>query len=270
MSELTRRILFAVPAGAFFLWVTWLGGISFYLMVALIALAGVAEMTRMLRIIVPGTSVALTLLLALFVWSAPQMPAPFVTGLALLLLAATLAALSRFDHERSRQWLSALFGGFYVPLGFLFFLEIRHLFAGDEGFWLVLALLLMIWGNDIFAYLGGRAFGRRPLAPAISPKKTWEGFWAGAAGSLLGLLTAVLLADPFPVETHLILPAVVLVSLFGPAGDLLASRIKRLSGFKDSSALLPGHGGMLDRFDALILSAPAVYLYLRLIGSLSA
>lgn len=123
----------------------------------------------------------------------------------------------------------------------------------------------MIWGNDIFAYFGGKSFGKQPLAPTISPKKTWEGFWFGFLGAAVGLLATFYIARVFPVQFWQVFPVVFIVSTLGPAGDLLASRLKRLAGVKDSSALLPGHGGFFDRFDALILSSPFVFFYFHLL-----
>jgi len=162
----------------------------------------------------------------------------------------------------SHRWLATIFCGLYAPLGLFFFYQIRVIEPSDTGLWLAYALILMIWGNDVFAYFGGRSFGKRPLAPAISPNKTWEGFWSGFAGALIGLLIILPIANPFPMDFFKALPMVLIVSIFGPAGDLAESRLKRLAGVKDSSNLLPGHGGFFDRFDALILCSPVIFLYL--------
>ena len=123
----------------------------------------------------------------------------------------------------------------------------------------VLVLLGTIWAGDAAAYYGGRALGRHKLAPTISPNKTIEGSIAGLAGSILtgiGLGTWLL---GFPVS--LLAIASLTAALFGQMGDLVESALKRSSGVKDSSSLLPGHGGMLDRVDSLIFAAPVFYWF---------
>src|SRR5699024_5819212 len=131
-------------------------------------------------------------------------------------------------------------------------------------FLLVMTLFLMVWGNDIFAYFGGKYFGKRLLAPAVSPGKTWEGAAFGFLGSIIGLLIAAF-AIPYSYffSWLLLLPAALLVSIFSPIGDLAESKLKRAAGVKDASGILPGHGGLLDRFDGMILAAPVFYLYIN-------
>lgn len=116
---------------------------------------------------------------------------------------------------------------------------------------------------DIAAYFAGTTFGKHKMAPSISPAKSWEGFAAGLIAALSGGLIASLLLD----ELTLIhgLDVGLIVGLLGPSGDLVESMVKREIGIKDSSRFLPGHGGFLDRLDAILFSVPAVYLYLRLI-----
>ena len=129
----------------------------------------------------------------------------------------------------------------------------------------ILSIFAVVWSADVFAYFGGRAFGRRKLAPAISPGKSWEGVWSGMAGALV--VAAVWLwadahfaaASPSfftVVAQRYSIPAVALVVVFLVAvsvmGDLFESLVKRSAGAKDSSGLLPGHGGVLDRIDALL------------------
>jgi phosphatidate cytidylyltransferase len=133
----------------------------------------------------------------------------------------------------------------------------------QDGTFLLIATFLTIALGDICAYFIGTRFGRRKLAPSISPGKSWEGFGAGIAGSIAGgALFAGLLFD-------LSLPAGLgigaLVAGLAPAGDLVESLVKRELGIKDSGRLLPGHGGFLDRLDAIIFCCPVVYLYLRFI-----
>jgi CDP-diglyceride synthetase len=129
---------------------------------------------------------------------------------------------------------------------------------GSAGPRLLLFALVITWAGDTVAYFVGRAIGRHPFAPALSPKKTWEGAVAGFAGSLLvGFAFSWWLQVSVP---HLLAMAGV-GNVAGQVGDLLESAYKRSAGVKDSGALLPGHGGVLDRIDALILAIPAVWYY---------
>lgn len=139
--------------------------------------------------------------------------------------------------------------------------------APGDRFYYEPAILLMyfciIWANDVFAYLTGITIGKHKMAPRISPKKSWEGFAGGLVGAIaVGLLFARLLhADSYLVWGGLALVA----ALGGVAGDLFESWLKRRAGVKDSGNILPGHGGWLDRFDALLFSLPFSFIYLLLI-----
>ena len=133
-----------------------------------------------------------------------------------------------------------------------------------EGPRLLLFALVITWAGDTVAYFVGRALGKHPFAPHLSPKKTWEGAIASFAGSLLvGYAFSWWLSAPVPY----LLAMAGVGNLAGQAGDLLESAYKRSAGVKDSGALLPGHGGILDRIDALILAIPAVWYYWILVYS---
>jgi phosphatidate cytidylyltransferase len=135
---------------------------------------------------------------------------------------------------------------------------------GGSGPRLLLFALVITWAGDTVAYFVGREVGKHPFAPALSPKKTWEGAIAGFAGSLLvGYAFSWWLHGSVP---HFLAMAGV-GSVAGQVGDLLESAYKRSAGVKDSGALLPGHGGILDRIDALILAIPAVWYYWILVYS---
>jgi phosphatidate cytidylyltransferase len=135
---------------------------------------------------------------------------------------------------------------------------------GQEGPRLLLFALVITWVGDTAAYFVGRAMGKHPLAPHLSPKKTWEGSAASLAGSLLvGVIFTRWLSAPLP---HLLAMAAA-GNVAGQMGDLLESAYKRSAGVKDSGGLLPGHGGILDRIDALILAIPVVWYYWTLIYS---
>ena len=143
----------------------------------------------------------------------------------------------------------------YLLLGFGSLLVLRLIFPNPL---LVLFACLICWVTDSFAYFTGRAFGKHKLAPKISPKKTWE-------GAIGGTVFALLLLVPYAVKL-LAMPAVpaficvFIASVLGQIGDLVESKFKRWGGVKDSGNFFPGHGGVLDRLDSLILACPAVLL----------
>jgi phosphatidate cytidylyltransferase len=130
---------------------------------------------------------------------------------------------------------------------------------GKEGPWLLMFSLVITWAGDTAAYFAGRELGKHHIAPKISPNKTWEGTIASILGALI---VAVVFARYFLAVplTHMLAMAAV-GNVAGQAGDLLESAYKRSAGVKDSGSLLPGHGGVLDRIDALILAIPVVWYY---------
>jgi len=143
-----------------------------------------------------------------------------------------------------------------------------YLLSLEHGAWLLVALVLLVAVADIGAFFTGKRFGRRKLAPLVSPAKTWEGFWGGlACVTVLALLAWWVL----PLEAHgpglaAVIAVAVISALASVLGDLTVSMVKRESGVKDSSGLLPGHGGLLDRLDSLCSAAPTYALGLLLAG----
>jgi phosphatidate cytidylyltransferase len=135
----------------------------------------------------------------------------------------------------------------------------------SQGLRLLILFLLVAAGDDIAAYFVGTAFGRHKMAPSISPAKSWEGLAGGVAGALIVAVILIPLGtDLGPWEA---LGVGAIVAVLAPLGDLVESLVKRELGIKDSGRMLPGHGGMLDRLDAILFCAPAVFLYLRWILS---
>ncbi|BDS14437.1 phosphatidate cytidylyltransferase [Aureispira anguillae] len=133
---------------------------------------------------------------------------------------------------------------------------------GGAGHQFILALLFMVWASDVFAYLLGSQIGKNKMFPRISPNKTWEGTLSGVAGAILtGYLCSLVFSNlTFPLFFWI--GTACICTIFGILGDLVESMFKRSLGIKDSGNLLPGHGGILDRFDAFIFVIPFVYTYL--------
>jgi phosphatidate cytidylyltransferase len=181
---------------------------------------------------------------------------------AILTLAAAAAMISGIFLKREKDTIVdiavTILGMIYVGwfMSYLFF--IRSL--TEHGGYLFF-LLFTVWAMDITAYLAGKVFGRTPLLPSISPKKTWEG---AIAGFIVCLLAAAIFSQTAQLALEHALILGVLIGIFGQLSDLIESLIKREAGAKDSSDILPGHGGVLDRIDSLILTAPLMYYYVIL------
>lgn len=154
------------------------------------------------------------------------------------------------------------FSWIYVLIPILLIAEISAFQVDGLPAWtFVLGLFILVWTNDTFAYLAGISFGKHKLFERISPKKTWEGFFGGL---LFTLLIAYLYAFFTQSETVFWVCAAVLIAPTSVFGDLIESRFKRLADVKDSGTLIPGHGGILDRIDALLYAAPFFYLLFSL------
>ena len=173
-------------------------------------------------------------------------------------VAASVQALFAPDRDRApTRTAHVVTGCLYAGLGLG---PIAALRVGPEGLQWVISALVITWANDTCAYFAGRFFGRHKLHPAVSPNKTWEGFAGGAVGSVVGMFVARWVALPALTTVDCVALGL-LGAVLGPLGDLCESLLKRAHGVKDSGTLIPGHGGLLDRVDALLFNAPAVYLY---------
>ncbi len=176
----------------------------------------------------------------------------FLVSLALLL--ALLVWYVFWMRARIPDVGVSFFGAAYCGMLLSGLVVVREALPAPWGGVLVLGIFLSVWANDSFAYLAGSRFGKHKLAPRVSPKKSWEGFFAGLLGSalfwcLFTLIPGVNLSIPVAFVFGIV------SGLAGVLGDLAESRIKRNVGFKDSGTLLPGHGGLLDRCDSLFLVA---------------
>lgn len=269
MSELTQRVLLALALAPLFIIVLWYGDLYFYGLMAFIAGVTVLEILQMFKSKGYKINVGFGMIFFAWAFASPWLEYFWEIGSALMLIYIASETLNP-PHDRVKGSVATLFGPFYACWGLLSLTEIRGALGDDSlGFALTLILILMIWGNDVFAYFGGKTFGKHKMAPDISPKKTWEGFGSGFLGSLLVLIGGwYFTQDVIDLTLLSMLPMVILVGVFGPVGDLAASKIKRYTGCKDSGNILPGHGGFFDRFDSLILVSPAVYVYFSFLNLL--
>jgi len=242
--------------------------LGFLILVGGLILIAAAEMARLGRAIGAGKGISLlpvfTLLCAILLLEPPFVGLDGSLRVFLMVLLATagvsLAGLWSGGSIQERS-LSASFMGFgalYLALPIAAFDQLR-----TRDPWLVVLLLATVWLTDTGAFVFGSKWGRRKLAPKVSPNKSWEG---ALGGLVLGVLAAGLLSwwRLGGIEPSWLVGGLA-ASVSGQLGDLFESMFKRAAGVKDSGALLPGHGGMFDRLDSLIIAAPVLELTCRLV-----
>lgn len=266
MSNNSRRILTALVAAPAVVGIAYLGGWPFAALVMGIGMVGQVELYRMARSVGATPNVTGGVVLGALVVIALAHPQLWPVAVVWLVLCVLLAPFLLPQEHFLLSLTSTLSGAIY-PTGLLGSLVLLRSarsasVANDTAFWLVILTFLLVWATDIFAYYVGKWIGQRPLAPHISPNKTWE-------GTLGGFGAAVVMAAGLKLTVLSLLawPHVVAIAVMGgglsQVGDLMESQLKRDTGADDSSALLPGHGGVLDRFDSMVVAAPLVYLYLH-------
>lgn len=257
--------LLLLPIALFLL---WKGPVSTALVVAFAAVVVTAELYRLvglpLRHAAALWGVASS---AAMPWFALELSDRWPWLLALLafspivaLGALTLSPPGGDLRRAAEQAGFAALGPAHVGLS-LASIVLLHELPGESGFGWIFVLLAVTWGNDTGAYFAGRFFGKHKLYERVSPKKTWEGFWGGmVAATLLAVVVSFTpLLPELRVEDAIVLGVV--AGLLGPLGDLAESMLKRAFDVKDSGRIMPGHGGLYDRIDALLFNAPWVVGY---------
>ena len=285
MKELTKRIIVAAIGIPFAFLVVYLGGIVFTVVIALISSLALKEFYDMAEkkgyptfklwgIIIGLIPFVLFILNSIFI-NLPEDYTPsflwLIVPILLIPLIATGTLLLVLFSKRQNAIASigAMFTGFlYISCSFFTLVLLRdvNFFSGNENFGLFIVIIMFcsIWVCDSAAYFIGRKFGKHKLLERVSPKKSIEGAVAGFIASVIF----------FPLASHFLIPefntvyAVILgiiVGIFGQIGDLVESKLKREADVKDSSDLIPGHGGILDRFDSIIFVSPIVFIFLMII-----
>jgi phosphatidate cytidylyltransferase len=192
---------------------------------------------------------------------------PIIVVLGLVLIVAFLSALSRLRRsarDRAFGLMAEVFGILYFALCLYPAIPVRYDFGDETSLHWTLLMLILIWVGDTAALAVGKTLGKTPLAPVLSPKKTYEGAVGGLlAGVGISIAAQQLLFPDLPLR-HVI-PLSVLLGILGQLGDLAESMLKRAAEAKDSSHLIPGHGGVLDRMDSLLFAFPVLYCYLSLL-----
>jgi len=276
MSTLAKRIIMGIIGIPIMIWIVILGSPYFTVFFAIIAILALRELYLLLAAkgFAPHSLIGMITGFAWMVLVGIQS----VHGPHLLLLILSLAGLATLSLELANSYqdhhvppagavVSTLGGILYVPVMLSNVIVLRTFEAQgamapyftnmnmEPGAALVIILFLGVWAGDTFAFFGGMAFGKTPLMPHISPKKTVEGAVIGAIGSIASMMVGTYFLMPaFPLWIMII--GSVFLTLFAPIGDLVESMIKRDAHVKDSSELIPGHGGAFDRFDSMLFAAP--------------
>lgn len=252
------------------------GGQLLLITLFMISLIGLYELYKVMKF--ENTPLACVGYLGAFAWylnidtkpnAILDIKVPELMIFSIVVVAALLVFVVKYPKYSANQLFSTIFGIFYIPVMISFIFKTRENIA--FGQWLAWMVYVSSWGSDTCAYAVGRLFGRHKLAPNLSPKKSIEGSVGGIIGSaLIGVIFGLIMSNfTGKSENLIIIFAVIggLGSVISQIGDLAASGIKRNYDIKDYGHLIPGHGGILDRYDSIIITAPIVYfLSLYLVG----
>jgi phosphatidate cytidylyltransferase len=267
--EITAAVLIPAVLAVLVLAPLW----AWALLVAAAATVALLEFYRLIEaagwIVPKPAGVSLLLALVAAAYLASLLALVVLAGVTLLALPTLVLFASPREAVLLASSASSVFATLYIALGAGALVGLRAI-----GWQPVVFLLAIVWAGDSAAYYVGRRWGKRPLAPLVSPKKTWEGFWGQlGAGLVFGGLAAAVLERFFLRTSHDTITTVVagallgiLISVVAVVGDLVESTFKRSCAVKDSGGLLPGHGGLLDRLDSLLYASPVLLMTLTYVG----
>ena len=263
-----KRWLTAIILGPLVLWILFKG--NMYLLASLVSAVAIFSVREYLRIIFGndegpisqtikgisyGISIALVIGATLGSWQVMFLTLALDLVLMAIFVLARFSSYDKVFDAIARQVLGML----YIPASLACLIFIREM---EQGTLWILWLLIVIFANDTGAFYSGTFFGKRKLAPNISPNKTIEGSMGGvSAATVLGLVFSMIFFNDV-ITSLVMIPCSFILALAGQVGDLFESAMKRASDIKDSGRILPGHGGMLDRIDGLLLAVPILYTYL--------
>ena len=263
MSNVVSRLLVAVAAIPVVLGAVYLGGWWLFAVVAAAAALALHEywlLARPLAPLAPAGYVGVGLALV----GAELSGVLWMVGgvLTTLALAFVLKGLSATRQAPTPSISATVMAAVWIGCGLAFVLLLRDLPA--HGRLAAFTVVLAVWAGDTLAYVGGRLLGRHRMAPNTSPGKTWEGFVFGAAATVFVAFVALYKQHFLTIGESIALGIVLAIA--APMGDLFESMLKRDAGVKDAGAILGGHGGMLDRLDALLFAVPAAYFCIAAFG----
>lgn len=270
MSNLTTRIIVALFGIPLIVIVSILGAFPFLLFALFIGLVSFFEFSKMLsrRKFFPNLFVGFVSI-SLIIFNSYYRFISFELLFLSIIPVLLLFELFRRSESAIANLGTSLLGIFYIGLFSSALVLIREyyndsFFLYDQGGYLIIAVLVTIWVCDSAAYFIGSATGKHKILPRVSPHKSWEGAIAGFVFSIITMIIAQIVVLNFLSMQDAVVIGFI-VGVFGQAGDFVESLIKRDANVKDSSSLIPGHGGIFDRFDSLLFSAPIIYLYMELI-----
>lgn len=268
MSNLTLRVLTALVGVPLVIGLMYAGGWPFLVLLLAAAVGALYELYGLARLAGIRPRVAFGLITGALLVLRAAVPAALPVAFAVVLVMLAVEPLRHRDDQSLAGLAATLLGAVYPAacVGLIGSLRLSDSLTAPGAFYLTLSVFLLVWATDTFAYFVGRAVGKHPLAPRVSPKKTWEGAIGGAIGAVLvAVVLRLTLLDGVLSWVDTVVVALI-CGVVGQLGDLAESKLKRSVGAKDSGNILPGHGGLLDRIDALILAAPLVYLYLAYVA----
>ncbi len=270
MSNGFLRVLVSIIAIPVILAMSYYGGYYFLFLVLAISLISYYEFISLVRNKNMYANLGMGLLIIFFFIINSYLQ--FYDGyISILVLTAVLCIVELFRNKSSALMNlgASVVGVYYIGLFSSTLISIREWYVHSEasylnGGYLIISIFVTIWICDSAAYYIGTAFGKHKLFPRVSPKKSWEGAIAGFVFAILAMIAAKLIVLDF-LSWQSIIGIGIIVGILGQIGDLIESLFKRDAGVKDSSGLIPGHGGIFDRFDSLIFSAPFILTILELL-----
>lgn len=266
---ITALVMLPIALGGFFL----LDGVAFELFIGAVISIAAWEWAQLAGVKAQPARIAYALLVAVALLVLHRLASSTVNQIVLSVALAwwvlATALVLRFPQS-ALCWRKP---GIALAMGLLVLLPawqgLSVLKSMPQGNWLILAVMVLVWAADIGAYFAGKAFGKHKLAPRVSPGKSWEGFFGGLAFSIALLALVGWLREWPQAQLLWALVGGALVVLASVIGDLTESMFKRQSGIKDSSQLLPGHGGFMDRVDSLTAAIPVFTSLLWLVGTVA-
>tara|TARA_B100000780_G_C21119407_1_gene453297 strand:+ start:995 stop:1798 length:804 start_codon:yes stop_codon:yes gene_type:complete len=266
LSNFLQRAITGILFVALLMGAIFYGHISTAIIFVVIALLGWKELANLIHIPTGGAHFTYAIF-TLILWSSIGFSSTPLALVNTILISFLVVALTRslFQQKFNTQDSGKeVFAFIYLNLPFVSLFSMGWDQQSEKFSPItVLMIFFMVWANDTGAYLTGRAIGKHKMYPKLSPGKTWEGTVGGVIISML--ITYILAEYVFDLDYQYYLGAAFITGTFATLGDLFESKMKRERGIKDSGNLLPGHGGILDRFDALFLAAPANYIYFILV-----
>ncbi|RKY93388.1 MAG: phosphatidate cytidylyltransferase [Ignavibacteriae bacterium] len=268
ISNTTTRVIVSLIAIPLIVLASYLGSYYFFFFVLAIGLISYYEFSGMVKKNIANANLWFGLLaISFIIINQFHRIIDFIPLLFIVILLLLMIELFRNKGSVVKNLGVTILGILYIGLFSSALITIREYYPTvndlyQKGGYVIISMLATIWICDSAAFFGGTALGKHKLFPRISPNKSWEGALFGFVFAIFTMLLAKLVVLDFLSWSNVVVLGII-IGIIGQLGDLVESSIKRDAGVKDSSSIIPGHGGIYDRFDSLLFSAPAVWLYLK-------